>query len=52
MYSIVPAYIPVCQWSDDESWGVPKVLVAVSELGVADICKAVELLSVPPEVER
>ena len=52
MFSIVPAYIPVCQWSDDESWGVPKVLVAVSELGVADICEAVELLSVPPEKER
>ena len=38
---------PIGQRSDDKPGCVPEILVAVPELGVADVRKAVELLLVP-----
>ena len=40
--------LPVCEGSDDKSWGATQVLVPVSELSVAYVGKAVLLHIVPP----
>ena len=39
--------IPVCEGGDDKPWSVSKVLVAVLELRVTDVCKTVTLLVIP-----
>ena len=44
----VQSVSPVSKWGDDQAWGVPEVLVAVPELCVADVCKAVLFNFVPP----
>ena len=42
-------FSPVGQGSDHQAWRVAQILVAVPELGVADVCKAILLNFVPPE---
>ena len=38
---------PVREGGDDKPWSVSKVLVAVLELRVTDVCKTVTLLVIP-----
>ena len=41
------ACVPVSQWGDDQSVGVPQVFVAELELGIADVHAALSGLLVP-----
>ena len=43
------ALSPVREGGDDKPWSVSKVLVAVLELRVTDVCKTVTLLVIPSE---
>ena len=47
--SVSDTVSPVSKWGDDQAWGVPEVLVAVPELCVADVRKAVLFNFVPPK---
>ena len=47
--SVSDTVSPVSKWGDDQAWGVAEVLVAVPELCVADVRKAVLFNFVPPK---
>lgn len=51
---VFPRDLPVSQRSDDEPWGIAKVLIGVEELSITDVCKAVPLLIRPsvPELRQ